>query len=197
MIVMVVAVVASLVSVTAQEPAGLIADTGDTWTWPLTPWGDPDLQGAWDISTTTPLERPRELGERDSFTEEEASARDEEITTAPDRRGATPEEDFVPYNAFWWDRGRSLDTLRAFLIMDPPNGRLPAFTPDRKGERETKRGRGVEPIRGRTGACTTGVSFARAYRGCPVVTTTTFRLCKALDMWRFSWSRFTRRASFP
>jgi hypothetical protein len=144
MLVMVVAVVASLVSVTAQEPAGLIADTGDTWTRPLTPWGDPDLQGAWDISTTTPLQRPQELGERDSFTAEEASARDEEITTAPDKRGATPEEDFAPYNAFWWDRGSSLESLRASLIVDPPNGRLPALTPEGKARDEAWSGSGTD-----------------------------------------------------
>ena len=43
----------------AAQPAG---DAG--WTAPRTPWGDPDLQGLWNNATTTPLQRPEELGEK-------------------------------------------------------------------------------------------------------------------------------------
>jgi len=39
-----------------------------------TPDGHPDLQGVWLNDTATPLERPRELGSRSSFTDEEARA---------------------------------------------------------------------------------------------------------------------------
>ena len=38
---------------------------------PRTPWGHPDLQGTWDYRTITPLERPREFGTREFYTEEE------------------------------------------------------------------------------------------------------------------------------
>ncbi len=38
---------------------------------PRTPWGDPDLQGTWDYRTITPLERAREFGTREFYTEEE------------------------------------------------------------------------------------------------------------------------------
>ena len=36
--------------------SGLLAPADGT-TLPLTPWGDPDLQGVWNNSTRTPLER--------------------------------------------------------------------------------------------------------------------------------------------
>ena len=43
-------------AVQAQNAAG----DGDPAT-PRTPWGDPDLQGIWTNTTTTPLERPAAL----------------------------------------------------------------------------------------------------------------------------------------
>ena len=36
-----------------------------------TPWGDPDLQGTWTNTTTTPMQRPEELAGRDRLTAEE------------------------------------------------------------------------------------------------------------------------------
>ena len=35
-----------------------------------TPWGDPDLQGIWSNTTTTPLQRPEELAGRDTLADE-------------------------------------------------------------------------------------------------------------------------------
>ena len=42
------------------------------WTPSRTPWGDPDLQGIWNFATSTPLERPAELGEKAVLSEAEA-----------------------------------------------------------------------------------------------------------------------------
>ena len=111
---------------------------------PRTPWGAPDLGGVWDFRTITPLERPEELGDREFLTEEEAASleqavvdRDAQLLTRPaetvtaggsvDRRA-----DGSPgfYNNFWLDGGtRTIDTRRTSLVIDPPNGRLPALTP--------------------------------------------------------------------
>ena len=47
---------------------------------PRTPWGAPDLQGTWDFRTSTPLERPDHLRDREFLTDEEAVAWEESAT---------------------------------------------------------------------------------------------------------------------
>ncbi len=69
-------------------------------TIPLTPWGDPDLQGLWTNTTTTPLERPADLADKDVLTDEERAAIDEE--NAP---GIDAAQGVGAYNSFWVDRG--------------------------------------------------------------------------------------------
>ena len=121
---------------------------------PRTPWGHPDLQGMWDHRTITPLERPEELGDREFLTEEEAASqeqavidRNEYLLTRPpettssggsvDRRA-----DGTPgfYNNFWLDTGtRTVGTRRTSLVVDPPNGRLPAYSD--AGRRKVERDR--------------------------------------------------------
>ncbi len=97
-----------------------------------TPWGDPDLQGVWSYATITPLQRPTELSGRAFLTAEEvAQQNDNAATRASSERRAelTAARDLgLAYNQVWWDRGTS--TGRTSLIVDPPNGRLPALTPE-------------------------------------------------------------------
>ena len=103
---------------------------------PDTPWGDPDLQGAWTNATTTPLQRPVELAQRDSFTEEERAELDARRALTEQRACATelvvlqrepPPTSTGSYNSFWLEQGTR--TLQTSLIVDPPHGRLPEVTP--------------------------------------------------------------------
>ena len=89
-----------------------------------TPWGDPDLQGVWTNTTTTPLERPATLSDRATLTEEERAGLDEEAVRNAD--GVPRERDTGSYNSFWLEKGRRSE--QTSLIVDPENGRLPAFT---------------------------------------------------------------------
>ena len=89
-----------------------------------TPWGDPDLQGIWTNRTTTPLERPSELGERAVLSDEERAALDAEADAARDQ--PPPPGRTGGYNDFWLDRG--VRTNQTSLIVDPPDGRYPART---------------------------------------------------------------------
>jgi hypothetical protein len=99
---------------------------------PRTPWGDPDLQGVWDYRTITPLERNRELGTREFYTEAEKKA----LEDRAGRRMDTVPEKITPglNHAQWWtDPGRFVsDGYRTSLIVDPPDGRIPALTAEGK-----------------------------------------------------------------
>lgn len=98
---------------------------------PRTPWGHPDLQGIWNNSTITPLERPAQFGGREFLTADEARALDTAAATRYDQRLDDPAQDVdAAYNQFWWERGQTVATRRTSLIIDPPDGRLPALTPE-------------------------------------------------------------------
>ena len=100
-----------------------------------TPWGDPDLQGTWNNITGIPLERPAELSGKEFFTQEEAVQFAQETLRRVDRdrRDGEIERDVGrAYNEFWSDRGTKYLTqlnTRTSLIVDPPDGQLPALTP--------------------------------------------------------------------
>lgn len=99
---------------------------------PRTPWGHPDLQGTWDYRTITPLERPREFGMRDRYTEEEKKA----LEARAGRRMDGPPEEIRPgltHAQYATDPGRFVaDGYRTSLIVDPPDGRIPALTAEGK-----------------------------------------------------------------
>jgi hypothetical protein len=95
---------------------------------PRTAWGDPDLQGQWNSQTSTPLERPQTgaLAGKDSITDEEAESL--EVKHLADGDAPPAAGDPGTYNSFWFDRGKGLN--RTSLIIDPPDGRVPPYTPE-------------------------------------------------------------------
>src|ERR1700704_3397393 len=129
-----------------------------TSTVPRTPDGKPDLQGVWDFRTITPLERPRELGDKASFTAEEAAAWEKDETRRQNRDLIDPKTGglnypaggVVPYNEFWYERGdKIVGSRRTSLIVDPPNGRLPSWTPEGKVNADARALTGRETQLGR------------------------------------------------
>jgi hypothetical protein len=130
-------VVATLVWVVSaqlhgQAPGSATADGADkgagNYVVPRTAWGDPDLQGQWNSQTSTPLERPLTgaLAEKETLSDEEAESLEAKHLADGDRPPA--EGDPGTYNSFWFDRGKGVN--RTSLIIDPPDGRVPAYTPE-------------------------------------------------------------------
>ncbi len=142
------------VAASGQSQARSEADGAATWTPPRTPDGRPDLQGFWTTQTFTPLERPDHLAGKEFFTEEEAAALQQQLTAEgvdPSARDAVNIEDadarekrlyqanrdttYVHYDNQIWLRTpvpKGLSSRRTSLITDPPDGRIPALTPEAK-----------------------------------------------------------------
>ena len=116
---------------------------------PRTSWGDPDLEGKWPGThmVGVPVQRAESLGTRNVLTDEEFAQRESQSERQRDQDNA----DFDLANAantpggavggpvspppHWLERG---DPQRqASLIVDPPNGRMPALTPKAE-QRETQ-----------------------------------------------------------
>lgn len=116
---------------------------------PRTADGRPDLQGVWDFRTMTPLQRPTELGEKAFLTSEEAAAQEAGVAERRARLLEPSEVRTEPlpaggggravggYNDFWLDYGTTIvGDRRTSLIVDPPDGRLPALTAEGESLRQ-------------------------------------------------------------
>ena len=125
--------------VAAQTPPQTrTPNASNSWTPARTPDGQFDLQGVWDFSTITPLERPSALGAKQVFNDEEAATFEREENLRQNRDLIDPKKgggqylpgSVVPYNEFWYERGdRIIGSKRTSLIVDPPDGRIPPLTP--------------------------------------------------------------------
>src|SRR5215471_523664 len=126
----VVGVVLAVIVLLKVAPAGS-ANSGQGL---RTVWGDPDLQGIWTDEYQTPLQRSAKYANKAEFTEEERAELDRqrasilrrnqrvEIGTERDVAGA--------YNAVFQSIKHT--GKRTSLVVDPPDGRIPALTPEAK-----------------------------------------------------------------
>jgi hypothetical protein len=92
------------------------------WQTPRTPWGHPDLEGIWttDDMRGVPMSRPQQFGERRYLT-------DEEFTRRAGDRSRAREIDDARTGTFRNEEG-SRDFGYTSLVIDPPDGRVPALT---------------------------------------------------------------------
>ena len=156
---MVVAAIAvTSVALLSAQSAAPIVKRDSNYTVPRTPWGDPDLQGKWPSTDMvgTPMQRDAKLGTRNVLTEAEYK----EVQARFARQSAQDEADFdleqstvtpggdvggpVSPPPHWLERGKP--QYQASLIVDPPDGRMPALTSAAQqrqaAAREAREGRG-------------------------------------------------------
>ena len=126
------------------------AASQNPWTAPLTPDGQPDLQGNWLSKSATPLERPKELAGHPVLTDEEVA----ELKRRAARIFKNSESDFAAGDNLFFAAlanpgrfksptatGDASDMIerefdnRTSLIVDPPDGRIPRLHArrDRRG----------------------------------------------------------------
>src|SRR5580704_10389141 len=109
------------------------------WTASRTPDGKPDLQGIWNTATVTPLERPKALGAKEFYTDEEFAKLSQRI-----RQGEVGEEaelgaarendlryDISLYGGFDITKARFASNKRTSLIVGP-EGVIPPMLPEAK-----------------------------------------------------------------
>jgi hypothetical protein len=88
------------------------------------------LQGIWTNATLTPLQRPPELATKEFFSPEEVAAFERQRIAQTNADRPLPAGEVGSYNDVFFERGSSIvGTRRTSLIIDPPDGRIPALTP--------------------------------------------------------------------
>jgi hypothetical protein len=137
-VVALVAAVAGLLRLTGGAAQGQSAAAGQV---SRTAWGDPDLQGIWTDPYQTPLQRPPQFANKESFTDEERARLDEQrasILRRDQRVERGSERDVAgAYNAVF--QSIRPTGKRTSLVVDPPDGRIPALTPEATKRNEAER----------------------------------------------------------
>ena len=137
-LVLLVAVVLPMTAAAQTTPASSNDKAAKPWIAPRTPWGDPDIQGLWPANDMqgTPYERPESFGTRATLNDKEFSERQ----AARERQIKADGEVFVPQDqrtgiggpSHWSAGERGNPQRQASLVIDPPNGRIPAMTEEGK-----------------------------------------------------------------
>ena len=140
-----VVMLAAMGTVHAQPAAS--AKAKKPWTAPRTPDGQPDLQGIWNSASGTPVERPDDLKGKEFFTEQEAINWEKLMSARNKRDVRRPGEVAVgTYNDAFWEIGsKPVKTLRTSMVIDPPDGKIPALTPAAAEKRKRRVERILHP----------------------------------------------------
>ena len=115
-----------------------------------TPWGEPDLQGIWQDPTQTPLQRPAQHANREFLTDAEIKdidAKREALDRREHRAEKGTEQDVAgAYNAVFESHRKT--GRRTSLVVDPPNGRVPAMTESASKRVDMERAYQANPRKG-------------------------------------------------
>src|SRR5579863_6606546 len=109
---------------------------------PRMPDGHPDLQGVWTNATVTPLVRPAIFKDQPTVSDavaKEYEKKDHEVLVSQDGKSDGPliaaagSSGTGGYNVLFVDRGTQLARVdgqaRTSLVIDPPDGKVPAMIP--------------------------------------------------------------------
>jgi len=128
----------------AEPAAKDAAKAPKSWSPPRTSDGQPDLQGYWTNGTYIPLERPKELGDKEFYTEAEAVALEKKKLQEDHSQAAND----IHYDNVIWQGdkyAKGSPSLRTSIVFDPPDGRLPPLSP--QGQKHAAELKALLPIR--------------------------------------------------
>jgi hypothetical protein len=111
----------------AEPAAKDAAKAPKTWSSLRMPDGQPDLQGYWTNGTYVPLERPKNLGDKEFYTEAEAAAFEKKRLQEDHSQAAND----IHYDNVIWQGdkyAKGSPSLRTSMVFDPPDGRLPPLS---------------------------------------------------------------------
>ncbi len=129
----------------AEEAPAKTTHAAKAWAPPLTPDGQPDLQGVWTNNTVTPLERPKELAGKEFYTESELKdlqkQEHERLAVTEEKgqpaanhsgvEGADADDVHYDFSQFGLDRAQAkLAWNRRTSIIVGAEGTVPPLTPD-------------------------------------------------------------------
>jgi hypothetical protein len=139
-----------------SDRAAATSATREGYRPPRTSWGDPNLEGKWPSTNMAgvPLQRSASFGTRNVLTDAEFAERQAqaERQQAQDNADFDFENPSVPFGQIgggqsppqhWFERGET--QRQASLIVDPPNGRLPALTAAAQQREADRRANALPP----------------------------------------------------
>src|SRR5436190_11518150 len=127
----VVGLVVLAASVLVAQQLSRSAPVAASWSQPRMPWGDPDLEGVWtsDNNFSIPLERPAAFANKEFL---DGKDLDDELARRARRIEGVRVGGEVGSGPPHWYENLAARSRRSSLIIDPPDGRLPALTEDAK-----------------------------------------------------------------
>jgi hypothetical protein len=142
-----VTVLVTAVVIAAASASAVAQSRATPYSPPRTPWGDPDLQGAFTNSSESqiPMERPDSLAGRTlaDITPAELARLNEERNQ---QRIEADKQRWELRSPLHWFENHDFKNSRAWLVVDPPDGKIPQQTAEARrraaARAEARKGRG-------------------------------------------------------